>query len=121
MTKKELKLLAHNSYTKGFLDAKKVKRIAKLLRVIELRQYIKELKKFEQGKTVRIVVPNMEMVNQTMVNKVRAKYPNKRVIVDEDPELILGVKIIDNDLIYELNLKNSLENINRHMIEQYDN
>ena len=55
------------------------------------------------------------------IEKVRADFPKKRVVVDENSELILGVKIIDNDLIYELNLKNSLDQLNKHIIDQYDN
>jgi len=121
MTKKEIKILVKGAYVNGALDVKKVRRVAKLLKQSELRQFIKVLKRFEESKMVRLIVPNKDMVSQNIINKVKADFPRKRVVIDEDPELIIGVKIIDNDLIYELNIKNTLDQLNKHIIEQYDN
>jgi F0F1-type ATP synthase delta subunit len=120
MTDGQIKALAEGSYTKGELDPKKVRQIAKLLKPSQLRKYIKQLKRIEEKRVVRLIVPNKAMISPAMINKVKGTFEKKRLVIDEDPELILGVKIIDNDLIYELNLKNNIENISRYIMEQYD-
>ena len=38
-------------------------------------------------------------------------FPEKSIQFKEDKSLIGGIKIIDNDLIYEANIKNTLENL----------
>ena len=35
----------------------------------------------------------------------------KNIQLKEDKSLIAGIKIVDNDLIYESNVKNTLENL----------
>ncbi|OGH06047.1 MAG: hypothetical protein A2W22_03940 [Candidatus Levybacteria bacterium RBG_16_35_11] len=120
MTRKQFKLLAQGSYTRGKLDVKKVKQIAKLLKPSQLRQYVKELKKIEEKKVIRVVVPNKEMISKNNILLIKSAYPKKTVLIEEDPKLILGIKLIDNDLIYDLNLRNNLENINEFIIDRYD-
>ena len=120
MTNRDVKTLAIESYTRGEIDRKKVHKIAKLLSRPYLRIYLKELKNIEAKKTVRVMVPDKKMVGADTLKKLMHSFPKKRVVLEEDPQLILGVKIIDNDLIYQLNLKNSLESLSQHLAEQYD-
>ena len=121
MTKKYIKKLAMASYTKKELDSKKVKKIADLLSRNNLKQYIKELKLLENEKTITILTPAFSKQTQSDIKKKFSKvFTDKKVIIDSDPSLILGVKVINNDLIYDLSLKNTLDNLNTHIIEQYD-
>ena len=120
MLKKQIKLLALGSYTNKQLDAGKAKQISKLLKLTDLRAYIKELKKIESKKSVRLIIPNKKMIGASALNSVKSSFRNKKVIVEEDPSLILGMKIVDNDLVYEVNLKNALENFKKHIVEDYD-
>jgi hypothetical protein len=120
MKTKQFKTLAIASYTKGELDIKKAKNICKLLKAGEIRQYIKQLKRIEQEKTVRVVVPDITVIDNKMLSKIKSFYPKKRVVVEQNSELILGAKIMDNDLVYDLSLKNRLDSLNDFMIEQYD-
>lgn len=121
MTKKYIKKIALASYTKNDLDAKKVKKIAGFLTRNGLKQYIKELKLLENQKTITILTPS---VNKKVQNDLKMKfakiYTDKKVIIDNDPSLILGVKVIDNDLIYDLSIKNTLDSLNIYINEQYD-
>jgi len=121
MTKKYIKKIALASYTKNELDSKKVKRIAGLLTRNSLKQYIKELKLLENKKTITILTPAFSKKTQDDIKKKFAKiFVDKKIIIDSDSSLILGVKVIDNDLIYDLSLKNTLDNLNMHINEQYD-
>jgi len=120
MTKREIRTLAMGSYTKNILDSKKVRQISKLLKLVDLRLYVKELKRIEAKKVVKVIVPNKKFIASSLLNKIKLSFKGKRIIIEEDPSLILGIKIVDNDLIYDLNLKNTLENLNKYMVEQYD-
>jgi F0F1-type ATP synthase delta subunit len=121
MTKKIIKKIALASYTKNQLDSKKVKRIVSFLTRNNLKQYIKELKSLENQKTISIITPYSNKKTQTDIkNKFAKFYTDKKIVMNTDPSLILGVKIINNDLIYNLNLKDTLDNLNLHIKEQYD-
>jgi F0F1-type ATP synthase delta subunit len=47
-------------------------------------------------------------------------FNNKELLFIEDKSLIAGIRIIDYDIVYELNLKDSLENMIRHVQKSYD-
>lgn len=121
MTKKQIKKIALASYTKDKLDSKKVKKIAGFLTRNNLKRYINELKLLENQKTITILTPPFGNKIQNDVRKQFAKvFSDKKVIIGSDPSLILGVKVIDNDLIYDLSLENTLNNLNIHINKQYD-
>lgn len=118
MTDKELKKLAIASFTRGNIDSKKIIRIAPKLKRSELRKYIKYLKIQIAKDIVRVQVPNMGDYNDKELKKKFFKlFPNKKFVVEENPDLILGVRVIDNDKIYDFNLKNSFEEMNEQFLE----
>src|SRR5579859_6328479 len=104
MTKKIISQLVTASYTKDVLDNKKVERIIKLLSRADLKQYIRGLKLAEKSRTITLVLPDEKLYNKTLLGSTK-----KRVKVVEDASLLLGVKIIDNDMVHDLSLKNNLE------------
>lgn len=116
MTKKLIKKLALSSYTKNVLDVKKTKKISGLLTRTDLKQYIKELKLLESQKNVKILIP---LVNKNTKKDITSKFSKvfsgKNVMIEEDKSLILGVKIVDNDVIYDLSLKNTLNSLNTYI------
>ena len=118
MTKKYLKLLAKKSFKGSYMDQKKVKRIAGLLKRSELKQYINYLKLINDQKKVTVIVPKISGDKKNLQN-LRRTYPGKRIVYLEDPSIILGTRIIDNDKIYELNLKDTLDSLNNYFAE-YD-
>ncbi|MCL4354100.1 hypothetical protein M1349_01355 [Patescibacteria group bacterium] len=120
MTSKQIKSLVLQSYTKEVLDQKKVTRIAKLLKRSDLKSYIKALKGLEKEKTVTVVLPDIKMKKKDLDKQFKLAFPNKSINYETDESLLVGVKIINNDLIYEFNLRDTLKRINSYIIERYD-
>jgi hypothetical protein len=115
MINSRLKKLAIASYTKEKLDVKKASRIANLLTKVDLRRYIKYLKLIEKSKNITVVLSNK--IDKNMENKFKKIYKDKNVTFIYDPDLILGVKILDNDFIYEYNLKDTINKLSGFITE----
>jgi len=114
MNKTQLKKLAILSYKNNIIDVKKVEKIVKLLKKSELREYVKYLKTIEKTKTLKVILPNNN--NQKECEKMlKIMYKKKNINVDYDENMIVGLKIIDNDLIYEYNLKDTLNKISNYI------
>lgn len=116
MNKKKILQLAMYSYTDGFLDEKKVTNISSLIRRSDLKKYINALKNIESLKKIIVSVP-ISNINEGLF---RDLFPNKKIIIKKDPSLLLGVKVIDNDIVYEFSLKNSIENLVSDIKNKYD-
>lgn len=104
MTKKLINQLVEASYTKGQLDNKKVTRVAKLLTRADLKKYIRGLKLVEKANTISLVLPDVKLYNKSLLGNTK-----KQVRVIEDTSLLLGVQVIDNDTVYDLTLKSTIE------------
>ncbi|MCL4387484.1 hypothetical protein M1307_03795 [Patescibacteria group bacterium] len=120
MTKKQIKDLALQSYTANNLDSKKVNKVVRVLKKKELRQYIKSLKNLEKERMIKVILPDLKMNQDELTRQFKKVFPNKRIVYEIDPTLIVGLKIIDNDLVYNLNLRDTLKQINSYIIERYD-
>ncbi len=116
MTRKQIKLLAENSFVKKNLDQKKVLKFTKEMRRKELREYLRAIKSIDSKNKVTIIVPSLSKFKKTDLSNLSKIYIGKEIIYKEDPSLLVGVKIINNDIVQDFNLKNSLESIN----EMYD-
>ena len=120
MTKKQIKDLALQSYSGDNLDQKKVTRVAKILKRSDLKAYIKALKNIEKEKTVTVVLPQIKLNTKDLYKQFEEAFPKKRINYQVDKDLLVGVRIINNDLIYDLNLRNTLKQLNSYIIEKYD-
>lgn len=116
MNSKTIYKLVIASYKNNFLDEKKVNEIAALLSSKDLKRYINGLKLAEKKKNLIISSPND---NQDLKKFVKL-FPNKKIILTKDPTLMLGIKIVDNDIVYEFTLKNTLDKIASYMEQNYD-
>lgn len=114
MTKKQIKRLALASYTKEQLDAKKVKRVAKILSRQDLKEYIKILRELEKSKQVTVFVPRLYK-SKEIEKKISDSFPGKKIIFQQDPSLMAGLRVENNDLVYELSLNNTLENLKNYI------
>ncbi len=114
MIKNKIKKLAQLSYTKGELDGKKVKKIANFLSRQDLKEYIKILRELENAKKVTVIVPRLYK-DKEFEKQLSGVFDGKKIIFKEEPSLITGLRVENNDLIYELSLKNTLENLNSHI------
>lgn len=116
MNIKKIQTLAAKSYKNDILDANKAYSIANFLTRAELKQYITVLKKYENKKNVIVTTP-FKTSNREVFQKL---FPNKKIFYKIDPSLMLGVKIIYNDNVYEFNLKNMLDDIIFYITKTYD-
>ena len=119
MTTRDIKKLAEQSFTNENLDTKKIKRIIGLLGKKQLKVYIKFLKKLENERLVWVFTP-MDKVEDKITGKIKSMFPNKRIEYVKDPNLIVGLRVVDNDMVYEFNLKDSLDNLITHLKRSYD-
>lgn len=113
MTKKQLGWLVFKSYHKNALDPKKIKAIAKVLKRRELKQYIKALKAQENKISVNISLPYHPKNKEEGI--FRKLFPDKKLIYNLDPSLILGLKIINNDEVFEMSLEDNFNRLLSHL------
>lgn len=118
MRKKIIKELALKSYNDIDLDEGIVDSIADRLSRHDLKLYIKELKNYEKKKNVYISLPYPP--NKDEKDKVQILFPKKKISYIIDPSLVIGLKITNNDLITEMNLKHTLDDIMLYTTEDYD-
>src|SRR5579859_62923 len=108
MKKKDIKKLALLSFTQENINPKKVKKLVSLMTRKELRQYVKFLNLIDSERKIKIFVPSLENIKSGELTKSISKiFPNKRVLLEEDPNLLLGVRILNKDILYDYNLKNT--------------
>jgi len=109
MDKKLIKKLAIVSYINNKLNEEKVNRIVKNLSRRELREYIKALRDLQNKNTVYVDYSNE--LDDNYKREIEGIFPNKEVIFRRNKDLILGVKITENDIVSNINLNNSLKQI----------
>ena len=114
MDKKKIDKLIALSYKN--LDKKKVEEIGSLLSKADLKKYIEGLKSAERENNLIIYSP----VDNHYEKRFQKLFPNRKIVFVLDPSLMLGIKIIDNDKIYDFTLKNSLEKIIGYIEQNYD-
>ena len=114
MTKKIIKKIALASYTRENLDSRKVNRIIKYLNRSELKMYIKAIRNYENSRTVTLLSPIIS--GETGLTKgLKEIFPDKKIVSVKDKNLIAGVRIIDNDTIYDFNIENTVKNLVSYM------
>lgn len=118
MRKKIIKQIALKSYYGEELDEKTVDSIADRLNRHDLKLYIKELKNYEKKKNVYVSLPYPPSNKEK--ETVHLLFPKKKISYIIDPSLVVGVKITNNDLVTEMSLKHTLEDIMLYTSEEYD-
>lgn len=111
MTIKQIKFLSTKSFTRNELDSKKVKIFTAKMKRRDLRNYIREIKAIDEKNKITVIIPALKDFKKNDIAILLKRYKDKKIIYREDPNLLVGIKVIDNDLIYDFNLKNSLENL----------
>lgn len=116
MNSKKINKLVVTSYKDNYLDQKKVNKIASLISKSDLKKYINGLRLAEKKKSLIISSP----INNQDFKKFEKLFPHKKIIFKKDPSLMLGIKVVDNDVVYEFTLKNSLDKILNYIEQNYD-
>lgn len=117
MSKKLVKKLIDYSYKDNKLNSENVESVVQLLGRRHLNLYIKALKRRERKLSVFIDVP---LNNINVKDKFKEIFPNKKIVWSIKPSLMLGIRIINDDMLFEMNLKNTLDKILSYMRENYD-
>ena len=118
MDKKQLKALVLDSFADNQLNFEKVKKTAYKLSRQNLKQFIRFLKEYEKKISVIVVMP---FVNTKIEKKMfEDLYPRKKIIFKKDSSLIAGVRIIEDDMVYDFNLKHTLDNVATHIKNNYE-
>lgn len=115
--RKPIKKLVEKSYANGKLNEKIIGKIASLLSRKELKQYIDTIKKQEKKSILYVDIPFNHM--EKYEKELKKMFPGKTIEYRTDPNLILGIRITDNDNIYEVSLEKVLEDI-RSYVKDYD-
>lgn len=108
-----IKQLVKESYTNDELDEKKVEMIASKLQRPGLKMYLKELQRKEQKKHVIITTAKQLSVQEE--EKVGKLFPQKKVLFQTDETLISGIRVLDNDIIYEKNISQALNDMSLYI------
>lgn len=115
MHKKNLQRLVQVSFNQNTLDQKKVERIAQFLTRKEIKKYIRALKKHIQESTVTVTLA--ESPSKLIEKQIQSIFLNKKIVFKKDPTLLLGARIVDNDMIFDMTLKNNLEELIKYVSE----
>lgn len=118
MNKKHIKKLVIHSYKKERLDSKIVQRIADLLSRSELKDYLNELKRYEKKRTV--IVSLTDYPTELEQKKLGALFPHKKIVYNIDPSLLTGMRVMDDDVLLDINLKNTLDELVEHVTQTND-
>ena len=109
--KKQIEELVHASYQDGNLDEATVKKIADNLNRNMLKLYISMLKQEEKKKMVFVTTPKPLSANDR--EKVKSLFPKKKIVEEIDPSMIGGIKVVENDEAFEMDLNRTFRDIIR--------
>lgn len=113
MDKKIVAKLVEVSYNNGRLDEARVNRIVKILNRKDLSVYLKALKRQENRLNVFIDHSfNLSALDQEILIKL---FPEKTVYFRKDPGLVWGIRILEDDKVYNLNMKSALEQMSIYL------
>jgi len=109
--KKQLEELVEASYKHGELDEATVKKIGDRLNRSMLKLYIGMLRLEEKKKMVFVTTPKLLSAKDR--EKIKSLFPKKKIIEEIDPAMIGGIKIVENDEAYEMDLDRTFHDIIR--------
>ena len=116
MNSKKIDKLVLASYSNNILNKVSVNKISRFLSKLDLKKYINGLKLTEKKRSLIVASP----INNLDLKKFEKLFPNKKIVFKQDPSLLLGMRITDNDIVYEFTLRNSLDKIQDYIEQNYD-
>lgn len=115
MKRKDLNNLVRISYKNSALDKKTVLLIGNKLSRKNLKLYLQALKNYEKKNTVKVIVADDKINRILLEKKLKQEFGNKKFDFEVDKSLIAGIKVIDNDLIYDYNLNSTINSLITHI------
>ncbi len=118
MKAKLTKQLAKESFDNNVLVEKRVKTIAGKLKRKDTRSYLKALKVIEQKNTLYVSMP--VNYDESIQKALKFRFPDKKIVYILNKDLLAGMKIIDNDILYDFTLQGKIERLIRHLYDTND-
>ena len=109
--KKQIEELIQASYKDGQLDESTVKKIADKLNRNMLKLYISMLKHEEKKKMVFVTTP--KPLSGKDREKIKSLFPKKKIVEEIDPSMIGGIKVVENDEAFDMDLNRTFHDIIR--------
>jgi len=109
MTDKNIKQLAKESFDNNDLNENKMSMITARLKRTDARSYIRALKLLTQQKTVFVQTP--VAIDATEEKQLKVRFPNKKIVYTINKDLLAGMRIINNDLLYDYSLEAKFDKI----------
>lgn len=109
MDKKQIAKLAEISYINNVLDGETVQKIVARLNNKESREYLKALKR--RRKKIEVYIDYALELTEENKKKFKDIFPDKKVIFRNNPGLIMGIRITEDDKVYNFNISNELSQI----------
>lgn len=107
--KKKLQNLVQASYKNGQLDQEAVDFVASKLTRHELKLYIRLLIQEENKKQVFVTSSNeLDKANKEKIEKL---FPSKKVVYTVDSSMVSGIRVVENDVEFEINLNRRFHDI----------
>lgn len=120
MSRKSIKKLAQESFTHGELDENKVGLISPKLKRRDLKIYIRFIKEFEKQHTVYVFIPANALDTSKETLMILKKYfDGEKIIISVDEQLLTGIRVINNDNVFELSLNKTFDDIATFVENQY--
>jgi F0F1-type ATP synthase delta subunit len=107
--KKKLQNLVQASYKNDQLDQETVAFIASKLTRHELKLYIRLLIQEENKK--QIFVTSASELDKAQKEKIQHLFPKKAVAYTVDPSMISGIRVVENDVEFEININRRFHDI----------
>ena len=105
--------LVVKSYKQDQLDESIVDLVANKLTRRQLKEYIKLLKQQASKKQVIVTVP--KSLNSEERDMLQKLFNGKKIMYTVDPSMISGIRIVDNDVEYEISLDQIFQNLIAHV------
>jgi F0F1-type ATP synthase delta subunit len=105
----KLQELVKQSYNNGQLDQEAVETIANHLDRKSLKEFLKLLKR-EEAKH-EVFITSAQELSKTDRDKLQKLFAEKRLYYSIDTAMITGIKVIENDEEFEVNLNRTFHDI----------
>lgn len=111
-------MLAKLSFTDNSLNQQKADIIVAKLKRKDARAYIRALRLHESYMSVNVLLPYP--ADQTLGKKLQIHFPDKKIVYTIDKSVLAGMRIIENDILYDYSLEAKVDRLIKNMYETND-
>jgi F0F1-type ATP synthase delta subunit len=109
MDKKQIQKLVEMSFVDNILNQESLNKVIEQLDGSELKEFLRLLTDYEKKSTVYI--DHSFELTESNKKQFEDLFLKRKIVYRKNESLVFGIRITDNDMVYDLNMKNSLEQI----------